>query len=170
MIRKKYIAYARMKCSPRLTEDSGEALKNYYVEVRNRAKEKKSKKGNDIPVTVRQLEAVIRMSEAIAKMELSNVVTKKHVDEARRLFELSTMSAAKARKEFGLDIPAEMRGEVVKVEDALKRKISVNQKVQVERLFAEMGERYHERKLVDYALTNLINRQEFSYLEERKIV
>ena len=167
---KKYIAYARMKCSPRLNDDSGEALKNYYVEVRNRAKEKKSKKGNDIPVTVRQLEAVIRMSEAIAKMELSNTVTKKHVDEARRLFELSTMSAAKAKKEFGLDIPAEMRGEVVKVEDALKRKISVNQKVQVERLFAEMGERYHERKLVDYALTNLISRQEFQYLEERKII
>ena len=56
------------------------------------------------------------------------------------------------------------------MEDALKRKISVNQKVQVERLFAEMGERYHERKLVDYALTNLISRQEFQYLEERKII
>ena len=74
------------------------------------------------------------MSEAIAKMELSTVVTKKHVDEARRLFELSTMSAAKARKKFGLDIPTEMREEIVKVEDALKRRISVNQKVQVERL------------------------------------
>ena len=87
----------------------------WSVEVRNRAKEKKSKKGNDIPVTVRQLEAVIRMSEAIAKMELSTVVTKKHVDEeARILFELSTMSAAKARKEFGLDIPTEMRGRVLK--------------------------------------------------------
>ena len=55
------------------------------------------------------------MSEAIAKMELSTVVTKKHVDEeAQRLFELSTMSAAKARKEFGLDIPTEMRGRVLK--------------------------------------------------------
>ena len=54
------------------------------------------------------------MSEAIVKMELSTVVTKKHVDEARRLFELSTMSAAKARIEFGLDIPTEMRGRVLK--------------------------------------------------------
>ena len=55
------------------------------------------------------------MSEAIAKMELSTVVTKKHVnEEARRLFELSKMSAAKARKEFGLELFAEMMKGIMK--------------------------------------------------------
>jgi DNA replicative helicase MCM subunit Mcm2 (Cdc46/Mcm family) len=35
---------------------------------------------------VRQLEAIIRLSESLAKMELSNIVKKKHVEEAHRLF------------------------------------------------------------------------------------
>lgn len=47
-----------------------------------------------IPITVRQLEAIIRISESIAKMRLSRVVTKDDVAEAVRLFQVSTMHAA----------------------------------------------------------------------------
>lgn len=47
-----------------------------------------------IPVTVRQLEAIIRMSESIAKMELQPFASEKHVDEALRLFRVSTIEAA----------------------------------------------------------------------------
>lgn len=54
---------------------------------------KKSHK-SAIPLTVRQLEAVVRMSESLAKMELQHFVTDKHVDEALRLFKVSTMEAA----------------------------------------------------------------------------
>jgi DNA replication licensing factor MCM5 len=35
---------------------------------------------------VRQLEAVIRLSESLAKMRLKDEVTAEHVDEAHRLF------------------------------------------------------------------------------------
>lgn len=47
-----------------------------------------------ISITVRQLEAVIRMSEALAKMELLNFAEPRHVDEALRLFRVSTVAAA----------------------------------------------------------------------------
>lgn len=52
------------------------------------------KKQSAIPITVRQLEAVIRMSESIAKMELVPFASDKHVDEALRLFRVSTIEAA----------------------------------------------------------------------------
>ena len=39
-----------------------------------------------IPITVRQLEAVVRVSEALAKLQLSHEVTPDHVKEAVRLF------------------------------------------------------------------------------------
>lgn len=47
-----------------------------------------------IPITVRQLEAIIRISESLAKMRLLPFATETHVDEALRLFRVSTISAA----------------------------------------------------------------------------
>ena len=47
-----------------------------------------------IPITVRQLEAVVRISEALAKMQLLPFATVQHVDEALRLFQVSTLDAA----------------------------------------------------------------------------
>ncbi len=41
----------------------------------------------------RQLEAIVRISESLAKMTLSPHATEEHVDEAIRLFNHSTMSA-----------------------------------------------------------------------------
>ena len=46
------------------------------------------------PSTHRQLEAVIRMSESLAKMRLSPFANEKDVDEALRLFQVSTLDAA----------------------------------------------------------------------------
>jgi len=55
-----------------------------------------SKKTNGIPITVRQLEAIIRISEAVAKIHLEPNVLARHVDEAHRLFKISTLNAAQS--------------------------------------------------------------------------
>ena len=47
-----------------------------------------------IPITVRQLEAVIRISESLAKMRLLPFASEQNVDEALRLFQVSTLEAA----------------------------------------------------------------------------
>ena len=47
-----------------------------------------------IPITVRQLEAIIRIAEALAKVSLSPFALASHVDEALRLFRVSTLDAA----------------------------------------------------------------------------
>ncbi len=59
---KKFIAYTRANCGPRLSPDAGEKLKNRYVLMRSGTKEIEddSKKRLAIPITVRQLEAIIR--------------------------------------------------------------------------------------------------------------
>jgi len=51
---------------------------------------------SSIPITVRQLEAIIRISESLAKLALSPVANESHVDEAIRLFLASTMDAVAA--------------------------------------------------------------------------
>lgn len=42
----------------------------------------------------RQLEAVVRISESLAKMQLQPFATEVHVTEALRLFQVSTLDAA----------------------------------------------------------------------------
>ncbi|GBO18143.1 DNA replication licensing factor mcm5-A, partial [Araneus ventricosus] len=92
---KKYIAYCRARCGPRLSNEAAEKLKNYYLYMRNTNKEHQGmEKKSNIPITVRQLEAIIRISESLAKMELQPFATERHVDEAMRLFQVSTLDAA----------------------------------------------------------------------------
>lgn len=81
---KKYISYARQQIVPKLTDSALEEIKSYYVEMRNKDSIDESAV-RAVPISPRQLEALIRLSEASAKVRLSNKVTKK---DARRAIEL----------------------------------------------------------------------------------
>jgi DNA replication licensing factor MCM5 len=72
----------------------------------------------------RQLEAIIRISESLAKVTLSPVVLSHHVDEAMRLFKFSTMDAVSAGSADGLSRGA-LNDEVVKIERELRRRLPV---------------------------------------------
>lgn len=88
--------FLNRRCGPRLSAEAGEKLKNRYVMMRAGTKEheKDSEKRLSIPITVRQLEAIIRISEALAKMQIQPFATELHVNEALRLFQVSTLEAA----------------------------------------------------------------------------
>lgn len=85
-----YIRYARQSCKPLLSEKAAILVQNLYVEDRQKSSEQGHHKAHGgkshIPITVRQLEAIIRLSEALAKMQLSELVSERHVKEAHRLF------------------------------------------------------------------------------------
>ena len=49
-----------------------------------------------VPITVRQMEAVVRISEALARMQLRVDATIDHVELALHLFRVSTMDATRA--------------------------------------------------------------------------
>merc|ERR1719221_1061534 len=95
---KNYIAYCRSRCGPRLSQEAGDKLKNQYVLMRNSTGKAEQEGGKRmvIPITVRQLEAIVRISESLAKMELKPFATDAHVDEAIRIFQVSTLSAAQS--------------------------------------------------------------------------
>jgi len=66
----------------------------YVTDRQNSKDQKKDRKTNGIPITVRQMEAVIRLSESIARMHLQTMVKPQHIEEAHRLFKVSTLNAA----------------------------------------------------------------------------
>jgi len=88
-----YISYARSNIHPTITPEAGRELVDSYVEMRKlgqdvRAAEKR------ITATTRQLESMIRLSEAHAKMRLSEQVTRDDVKEAVRLIRSALKTAA----------------------------------------------------------------------------
>ncbi len=72
---RKYVAYAKQKISPELTEEAVVEIKKFYVDLRNKPVSSTSAL-KPIPISARQLQALIRMSEASAKIRLSKKVTK----------------------------------------------------------------------------------------------
>ena len=68
---RKYVAYARKNIFPTLTNEAKEYFLKYYVGLRTQGQDS----NKPVPVTARQLEALIRLGEASARLRLSDTVT-----------------------------------------------------------------------------------------------
>mgnify|MGYP001572604988 CR=1 FL=1 len=72
---RKYVAYAKQRIKPDLSEEAVDEIKKFYVDLRNRPVASESAL-RPIPISARQLQALIRMSEASAKIKLREMVTR----------------------------------------------------------------------------------------------
>lgn len=88
-----YISYARNKCHPTLTPNASSALVSAYVSMRKLGEDIRSA-DRRITATTRQLESMIRLSEAHAKMRLSPTVDEDDVHEAVRLIKSAIKASA----------------------------------------------------------------------------
>lgn len=88
-----YISYARTKCQPKITQAASEALVSAYVQMRKLGEDVRAAERR-ITATTRQLESMIRLAEAHAKMRLAEEVTANDVHEAVRLIKSALKQAA----------------------------------------------------------------------------
>ena len=88
-----YISYARNNCHPILTPNASSALVSAYVSMRKLGEDIRSQ-DRRITATTRQLESMIRLSEAHAKMRLSPTVDEDDVHEAVRLIKSAIKASA----------------------------------------------------------------------------
>ncbi|CCF53540.1 hypothetical protein NDA11_001646 [Ustilago hordei] len=88
-----YISYARNRISPILTKEAGDALAARYVELRKVGEDPRSAERR-ITATTRQLESMIRLSEAHARMRFADQVIVADVEEAARLIREAAKSSA----------------------------------------------------------------------------
>ncbi|RUM35235.1 MAG: AAA family ATPase [Archaeoglobus sp.] len=72
---RKYVAYAKRTVFPVLSEEAKRRITEFYLSLRSRAKDNSA-----VPVTARQLEALVRLAEASARLRLSDVVEREDVD------------------------------------------------------------------------------------------
>ncbi|EIM21497.1 MCM-domain-containing protein [Wallemia mellicola CBS 633.66] len=123
---KRYVMFCKSRCAPRLSNEASEKLSSHFVSLRKEVQqvEKDNDERSSIPITVRQLEAIIRISESLAKMRLSTQVHEHDVEEAIRLFKFSTMDAVSAGNVEGMT-RGELMDEVHKIEREVRRRLPI---------------------------------------------
>eukprot|EP01127_Copromyxa_protea_P005303 TRINITY_DN1524_c1_g3_i1.p1 TRINITY_DN1524_c1_g3~~TRINITY_DN1524_c1_g3_i1.p1 ORF type:complete len:742 (+),score=152.45 TRINITY_DN1524_c1_g3_i1:29-2227(+) len=168
---KRYISYCKSKCEPRLSEEASEVLINKYVQMRSKHRERESTGSNAIPITVRQLEAVIRISEALAKMSLSPVANKDHVEEALRLFNVSTIDAINSGQIMTETISDKAREELEQIERVVKSRVARGSHVSIVKLVEYVTSHYSmPENMIRRTLDIMAQRGDLTYTKMGKVV
>ena len=168
---KRYVAYCRERCAPRLSDEAAAMLSSQYVHVRNQVRlALLDTPGSSqvVPITVRQLEAMIRMAEALAKMRLSAEAGVSDVEEAIRLFKVSTLAASQAN-------PILMgagggTAEIQRAEDYLRRRLGIRMTVNARRVIEEAHVQGHSDDAIKRAISAMVMRSELQELNQRKLL
>lgn len=95
-----FILYARSNCSPEISAEAEDVLVRDYVAMRSLG----GRGMKTITATPRQLESLIRISQALAKMRLDGFVSVADVHEATRLMKVATQTAATDPRTGTLDM------------------------------------------------------------------
>lgn len=114
---RKYVAYARQNIFPKLSDSAVQELKEYYIKMRASAAGHGIKA---VPISARQLEGLVRLSEAAAKMRFSDKVTKKDARKAVEMLDFCLRQIAFDEETGTIDIdriatavPAAQRNKII---------------------------------------------------------
>ena len=92
---RKYVSYAK-NIKPTLTKEALDCLKDFYLRMRSASETE----GTPVAITARQLESLVRLSEARARVALRNEVT---LDDAEKAIEIMKISL----EQVGIDISSQ---------------------------------------------------------------
>ncbi len=156
---RKYVAYATQKIKPKLTDEAVEEIKTFYVKLRNQSVSSESEI-KPIPITARQLEGIIRLSEAHAKLRLSDEVSRNDAKKAIELLRVSLQQVGydEETKTFDIDrvttgITSSKRSKIILVKETLSRLESrLGKLIPIEELEKEIGEKMTKDELEEAIL------------------
>ena len=122
---KKFISYARLHCSPKLGTPAKEKIEKFYIKMRSSVINDENM-AKTVPISARQLEALVRLSEASAKLRLSPEVAEEDANRAIGLvkYYLEQVGTDPETGEFDIDrisgISGSKRGKIVAVLNLIK--------------------------------------------------
>jgi len=156
---RKYIAYARKNIRPVLSDEARKLIEEFFVEMRRKSL---SAPESPIAITARQLEALVRLAEAHAKMALKNIVTEEDAAEAIRLMKsmLESVGIDVERGEVDIDVimtgqPKSQREKMIIVEEIIRELASREGCAKLRDIIAKAKERKIDDKFVEEAVARL---------------
>ena len=154
---RKYIAYARRDFHPQLTPEASEVLQEFYVGMRGGAVDEDS----PVPITARQLEALVRLSEASARIRLGETVTE---FDAKRAITIQQ----KCMKQVGYD-PETGKVDIDKVEGRTPK--SERDKIRVvSEVIGELEDEYGGKVSKNILISELADRYNMSEEKAEEIL
>ncbi|MEN3035384.1 MAG: minichromosome maintenance protein MCM, partial [Candidatus Methanosuratincola sp.] len=159
---KKYIYYVRKHGSPKIGEEASKAIEDFFLEMRAMGQGADS----PVPITMRQLEAVIRLSEARAKLALKKEVSKEDVQAVIRLLKAFLKQVGIDSSTGKIDIDTIMVGHPKSQGDKMAQLFDIfremekeneGRPVRKEALIERAGLEGLDRRFVERAVTEWIN-------------
>ena len=136
---RKYIAHAKRSCYPTMTEEAKELIEEFYVDLRSKGADEDA----PVPVTARKLEAMVRLSEASARVRLSDTVEREDADRATDIIE-------SCLKDIGVDPETgQFDADVVETGTSKSQRDRIKN---IKGLIADIEEEYEEGAPVDEVL------------------
>jgi len=160
-ILRKYILYVKQKIFPVLTDGAIQEIKSFYVSLRNT-----TQKGDEairpIPISARQLEAIVRLAEGVARIRLSNKITVKDAKRAINLLRHCLMQVGVDPETGQIDIdrisgtPASVRGKIMSVKEIINLlEQKVGKQIPIEDILVEATDRGIKEEEAKEALDKL---------------
>ncbi len=136
---KKYIIYAKRYVRPRISEKAKELLVEFFTTMRANVLSKLNRQEGEstsvlpIPITARQLEALVRLTEAYARMSLKEEATEEEAAEAIRLT-LSFLRSVGFDIEAGvIDVSSIMAGATLSTRRAMSAILDIIKRLEREK-------------------------------------
>jgi DNA replication licensing factor MCM5 len=125
-----------------------------------------------IPITVRQLEAIIRIAESLAKMQLQPFASESHVSEALRLFQVSTLDAAMSGSLAGAEgfTSEEDHEMLMRIEKQLKRRFAIGSQVSEHNIVQDFLRQKYPERAIYKVIHTMIRRGELQHRMQRKML
>ncbi|XP_054676602.1 DNA helicase MCM8 isoform X2 [Grus americana] len=115
---RKYVGYARQYVHPNLSPEAAQVLQEFYLELR-----KQNQGVDSTPITTRQLESLIRLTEARSRLELREKSTKEDAEDVIEIMKYSMLGTYS--DEFGkLDFERSQHGSGMSNRSQAKRFVS----------------------------------------------
>ncbi|QWC18953.1 LAGLIDADG family homing endonuclease [Halorubrum sp. 2020YC2] len=136
---RKYVAHAKRSCYPTMTDEAKEVIEEFYVDLRSKGADEDA----PVPVTARKLEAMVRLSEASARVRLSDTVEREDADRATDIVE-------SCLKDIGVDPETgQFDADVVETGTSKSQRDRIKN---IKGLIADIEEEYQEGAPVDEVL------------------
>lgn len=177
---KRYIMYAKQNCDPKLNDSAQKRIVAQYCDYRQKRLRSKEKAEADqtqevslddapgVPITVRQLEALIRISEALARMTLSAEANDAHVDLAIQMFNVSTAQASQAGIAPEGGQTDQERTEMQGIVAQIKKRIAINSSMPERRLVGDLVRMGLSENAVRRAIILMARSNDLVLTHERK--
>lgn len=115
------------------------------------------------------MEAIIRISESLAKMTLSPYATEQHVDEALRLFKYSTLDAIQSGGADGMT-RSDIMQEVQVIEQDLQKRMPIGSQMPVAKIQQIYLAQGYAEAAITRAITILARREVLMFRAQGKMV